>query len=220
MRKLTVFNAESAYFYFRDSDFRQSVLGSERLFCDSASLSLALSVRGIAHRRLHGPDFMHRYLSANAGAPVLIIGGSETAHKAICSKYGLLAATCIDRKVTEHDIDELADTIEQCRPKMVFVCLGLRKQEWFTNQLWLKAADLEASIIGVGAAVDFLGETRIRASKTWRALGLEWLPRLVREPRMAPRILRSFIGCLLMLRGAAQLKMDSLKFANSFSPYS
>jgi exopolysaccharide biosynthesis WecB/TagA/CpsF family protein len=72
----------------------------------------------------------------------------------------------------------------------VLIFLGLRRQEAF--QTSLHTSGFTGASIGLGAAIDFLSGTKQRAGKTWQKMGLEWLPRMVAEPRMIPRVFRSF----------------------------
>jgi N-acetylglucosaminyldiphosphoundecaprenol N-acetyl-beta-D-mannosaminyltransferase len=217
MDKFTVFNAESAYFYFREKDFRRSILGSNPMYCDSISLSIVLRIRGVPHERLHGPDFMEHYLRSNLSQNIMIIGGSDQAHEKICVNYELENVRFVDRRISVDDLDTLFDEITAFEPKMVFVCLGLRKQEAVVDAIWQYFNDDTCfegvSVIGVGAAVDFLGGTKARSGRVWQKLGLEWLPRLMREPRMAPRILRSLVGCILTLTHKQKFDADNLSFA-------
>jgi len=97
----------------------------------------------------------------------------------------------------------LLEKVYDFSPKIIFVCLGIKKQEYVANIIWkncFKNKNLKDSIIvGTGAAVDFLGNTKIRSSLIWRKFGLEWFPRLLREPRIAPRLIRSLFGCFIIL---------------------
>ena len=44
MKKVIIFGAESAFFYFSDFNFKDSLNGSLKMFCDSFSLSLILKI--------------------------------------------------------------------------------------------------------------------------------------------------------------------------------
>jgi N-acetylglucosaminyldiphosphoundecaprenol N-acetyl-beta-D-mannosaminyltransferase len=59
--------------------------------------------------------------------------------------------------------------------------MGSPKQElWLAEHLAASGATVG---IGVGGTFDVLSGTVARAPRAWRALGLEWLYRLIREPR-------------------------------------
>lgn len=204
MRNVLIFNAESAFFYCRSSTFRRFVSAATELHCDSASLSSILSLRGIRHTRSHGPDFMESVLREFSGERIAVIGGSSIAHLKLKEKFGLTNTFFFSGRVDSDSIPSLFEDILKFSPKYIFLCLGLYKQERISSEFldFAKSKDefREVTIAGVGAAIDFLGETKIRAGITWQALGLEWLPRLVREPRMFPRLVRSIFGCLYFIR--------------------
>ena len=103
---------------------------------------------------------------------------------------------------------------------MIFVCLGIKKQEYVANIIWKNCCNdknlNDTIIVGTGAAVDFLGNTKIRSSLIWRKIGLEWFPRLLREPRIGPRLLRSLFGCFFILFKYKELSKNKLFFAKKF----
>lgn len=202
INSIFIFNAESMYFYIFDKEFRGLVDQADQLCCDSASLSGSLFIRGVKHARIHGPDFMHDYLLGNKNKRLALIGGKEIAHQKIINDYQLSKTFLYSGEVSEKTEPALIDSIIAFKPDMVFICLGLRKQEKFMIGLKARAESCSSgahfSQVGVGAAVDFLGGTKKRAGHAWRRIGLEWLPRLMREPRMLPRLGRSLIGAGLV----------------------
>lgn len=76
---------------------------------------------------------------------------------------------------------EAVEKINEIKPDMVFVCLGAPKQEnWsFTHQAQLKTS----LIFCVGAAMEFALALKCRAPLWMQKNGLEWLWRLMSEPR-------------------------------------
>lgn len=220
MRQYVVFNSESAYLFYSQTSFRDSILDSEPLFCDSASLSMVLNLMQVAHARLHGPDFMHLYLKKNPDKKILIIGGHEASHKTIAQKYELGNTKFLDQKVDVNELRDIFSKIEAFQPSMIFVCLGLGRQELVANAIYKQFRETksfeDSGVVGVGAAVDFLGGAKKRSGPIWQALGMEWLPRLIREPRMLPRVYRSFLGCLTVLLNKKKLVRCGLTFASRF----
>ena len=79
----------------------------------------------------------------------------------------------------EKDI-ELINKINSSKTKILFVALGCPVQE-----LWMESykKDLNCICIGIGAAVDFISGEKISAPNWIQKLGLEWLLRLISEPR-------------------------------------
>lgn len=79
------------------------------------------------------------------------------------------------------DLSELRSQLAQVRPDIMWVGLGAPKQElWMANV----AGSLDVPVmVGVGAAFDFLAGTKRAAPRFMSDIGLEWLFRLLSEPR-------------------------------------
>jgi N-acetylglucosaminyldiphosphoundecaprenol N-acetyl-beta-D-mannosaminyltransferase len=85
------------------------------------------------------------------------------------------------RQPTDEDIRDAAERILHSCPDLVWVGLGMPKQE-----LWMQRIRSQlpgVGLLGVGAAFDFLAGTTRRAPRWMQATGLEWLHRLASEPR-------------------------------------
>src|SRR4029453_15188602 len=72
------------------------------------------------------------------------------------------------------------EDLERSGARILFVGLGTPKQE-----RWMAAhrREVNAVMLGVGAAFDFLAGRKRQAPRLLQRLGLEWLYRLVHEPR-------------------------------------
>lgn len=85
--------------------------------------------------------------------------------------------------VDEFDYKSIAESVEQANPDIVFVSLGMPKQEFFMCQLiqYLK----KGVLIGVGAAFKYhSGLIRFRRAPEWMIRAkVEWLFRILREPK-------------------------------------
>ncbi len=221
MKKVIIFGAESAFFYFSDFNFKDSLNGSLKMFCDSFSLSLILKITGVPHKRLTGPDYMDHCLKLYKNNKIMIIGGCKQAHENIKKKYQLKNTFFYNGFINKKNFDSsLLEKVYDFSPKIIFVCLGIKKQEYVANIIWKNCCNdkklNDTIIVGTGAAVDFLGNTKIRSSLIWRKIGLEWFPRLLREPRIGPRLLRSLFGCFIILFKYKELSKNKLFFAKKF----
>ena len=103
------------------------------------------------------------------------------------------------RLLTQEEDAADVQAINETRPDFVWVGLGTPKQDkWMA----LHAGKIHAAaLLGVGAAFDFVSETKPRAPLWMQHSGLEWLFRLMTEPRrLAPRyflIISVFVACSL-----------------------
>ena len=79
------------------------------------------------------------------------------------------------------DLTDVINSVVQTRPNIVLVALGAPKQEIFCHEHRKQLAP--AVLVGVGASLDFIAGVKRRAPTWISAAGLEWLFRLVQEPR-------------------------------------
>jgi N-acetylglucosaminyldiphosphoundecaprenol N-acetyl-beta-D-mannosaminyltransferase len=96
----------------------------------------------------------------------------------------------IDKKETLSD--EENNKINSFAPKLIFVTLGAPVQEkliWHNLQNW-PSAKLS---LAIGGSFDFLTGKIKRAPKIFRKLGLEWLWRLIKQPKRFKRIWRATV---------------------------
>lgn len=89
------------------------------------------------------------------------------------------------RALTAAEKAEDIEAINEARPDFVWVGLGMPKQErWMVEHLGKINA---TALIGIGAAFDFHAGTKQRAPVWMQQSGLEWLFRLMTEPRQLAR---------------------------------
>jgi N-acetylglucosaminyldiphosphoundecaprenol N-acetyl-beta-D-mannosaminyltransferase len=142
--------------------------------------------------KLSGSDFVPVLLerAAERGWRVYLLGGAPgvgaLARDKLLAQYPNLQIVGVDApRFDANDPPErraaVLDRVRATRPHIVLVALGAPKQE-----LWIDFAREElrpAVLMGVGATLDFIAGTMPRAPRWMSASGLEWLFRLVREPR-------------------------------------
>jgi N-acetylglucosaminyldiphosphoundecaprenol N-acetyl-beta-D-mannosaminyltransferase len=142
-------------------------------------------------RRVYGPEAMLTFCEATAqkgyrhffygGAPGVAAGLAEK----LCQRFpGLVSAGtwCPPyRALTELENGEVVAAIEQARPDIVWVGLSTPKQERWMSENCERLSP--CVLVGVGAAFDFLSNRKRQAPHWMREHGLEWLFRLLQEPR-------------------------------------
>jgi N-acetylglucosaminyldiphosphoundecaprenol N-acetyl-beta-D-mannosaminyltransferase len=87
--------------------------------------------------------------------------------------------------VEEGREEDVVALINQCRPDMLFVALGSPRQEQWMSR-WLPQLDVRICQ-GVGGTFDVLSGVARRAPRAVQRLRLEWLFRLLADPRRAKR---------------------------------
>lgn len=140
--------------------------------------------------RVYGPDLTLKVLemAASEGLSVGFHGGSrETLERLVAAMSGRfvdlgIAWACSPpfREATKEQIEADGEEINRASPSILFVGLGSPKQErWMASQ----KGRVQAVMIGVGAAFDFLAGTKPQAPRWVMRIGMEWFYRLLTEPR-------------------------------------
>ena len=157
--------------------------------------------------RVTGADLVPRLFSrlAAASGSVFLYGGkpgvAERAAEAVRRNYpGLRIAGTENGYIS--DDTSLLRRLHALKPDLVLVGLGAPKQE-----LWMCGnRDTDCVMIGVGGLLDVLAGDIPRAPLHWRRAGLEWLYRLLREPRRIKRDARLPKVLLLAVKERARKK--------------
>ena len=88
--------------------------------------------------------------------------------------------------------EELVAAINRAKPDVLLVALGHPDQEkWIYHNLD-KIPSVKLAI-GVGGALDFISGKLRRAPRWMRSINLEWLFRLIQEPKRLKRIRRAVL---------------------------
>lgn len=85
--------------------------------------------------------------------------------------------------------DAVIAAIRESGAKILFVCLGAPTQEKWIAENISRLPDVQI-LLGLGGSLDVYAGVAKRAPKIFIRLGLEWLYRLLREPRRIGRMMR------------------------------
>jgi len=153
-------------------------------------------LKGFPHvRRVYGPDLMLALCarSVEKGYRHFFYGGAEGVPDDLAARLverfpGLSVAGALSppfRPLTATEEAQIVQAINRSQADVVWVGLGTPKQErWMASHTGRLTA---AVIIGVGAAFDFHSGRKPQAPHWMQQAGLEWLFRLLNEPRRLGR---------------------------------
>jgi N-acetylglucosaminyldiphosphoundecaprenol N-acetyl-beta-D-mannosaminyltransferase len=166
---------------------------AEFLCADGKSISFASDwLAGKQIERVAGVDLIVDLCARGAGSGLRVYflggkpgAGQETAER-LQARYKGLSVVGISSPPWgfEHDpqiLSKLLAQIAEAKPQIIFVGLGAPKQEMFIDQ-HLRALHIPVAI-GVGGSFEILSGQVQRAPIWMQQTGLEWLFRLLREPR-------------------------------------
>ena len=151
-------------------------------------------------------------LAAEAGAPVALLGSTEEALAAaaaglVAQVPGLVVAGYFAPPFPfdpeSPEADTLLDRVAASGARLVFLALGAPKQEIFAARGRVRTPHL--GFASIGAGLDFIAGTQVRAPVWVRKAKMEWLWRMLGNPR---RLTRRYALCALILPGLA---LDALR---------
>jgi N-acetylglucosaminyldiphosphoundecaprenol N-acetyl-beta-D-mannosaminyltransferase len=176
-----------------DAELRAAVKGASLVVPDGQPVVWAMNALGhdLTHR-VYGPDLMAKYCerSARTGARMFLYGGRNQGalvQLALNLRRRFAGVQIVGgyappfRPLSDEELDAVVAEINHAKPDVVWVGIGVPKQE-----KWMAALRdrLDAPVlVGVGAAFDFHAGLVPQAPAWMQSAGLEWLFRLSKEPR-------------------------------------
>jgi N-acetylglucosaminyldiphosphoundecaprenol N-acetyl-beta-D-mannosaminyltransferase len=200
-----------------DPAYRELIEGADMATPDGAPIAWMLRRRGFPNQpRISGPDLMERllqqcpagevsvYFYGSTGEVLELLAGNFRASSPGLAIAGMESPPF--RPLTPEEDDAAVARINGSGAGIVFVGLGCPKQEQ-----WMAAhkGRVNAVMIGVGAAFDFHAGTVQRAPRWMRNAGLEWLHRLMSEPR---RLWRRYLVTNTLFMWGAFLQLTGLGY--------
>lgn len=201
-RVLAFVNAHAMNMAAQQPDFAAWLCQADVLLRDGSGMQMLLRMlKQPAGLNMNGTDFIPELLAAGRGKRVALWGTQqpylEQARNKIEAEWGVKCVSCLDGFLP--DADYVA-AMKTAVPDVVILGMGMPKQERVAALLKQAAAQGCLVVCG-GAILDFLGGKVTRAPRVFRQTGLEWLYRLVLEPR---RLYRRYVlgNPVFLARGA------------------
>ena len=187
-------NAEIAYEALHDENMRTLLNSAELMLPDGAGVVLASKIlKTPLKQKVAGVDFADGLLGVleTTGQSLYLLGSKpgigELAAQKMMQKHPRLRIAGIADGYFQ-DEAPVIDKINASGADVLFVCLGAPKQEQFMAR-HQKALHVKL-MAGLGGTLDSFAGTVKRAPKWMIRLNLEWLYRLIKEPKRFKRMLR------------------------------
>jgi N-acetylglucosaminyldiphosphoundecaprenol N-acetyl-beta-D-mannosaminyltransferase len=205
----------------RDASLRSAYARADLVLPDGIGVVWASQwLRAPLPERVTGIDLAEGILqrAGRSGIRVFLLGGRPgVAHRAarrLCTRFPGVSIVGVHNGYFS-DVGAIARTIQAAAPDLLFVGMGVPRQE----RVMVRLAGVQRIpvMIGLGGALDVFAGDRVRAPRAWRRLGLEWLHRILQEPRRigaAWGILRFIFGAvavraILLLQDLLALSSES-----------
>lgn len=186
---VAVCNVHSVMSARRDSALRDAIADADVATPDGQPVVWA--VRALSRTpqpRVYGPELMRR-AAGHGGLRHYLYGSTDNTLRLLADRLrvehpgieiaGVHAPPF--RPMSDAELDEDAARIRASGANVVWVGLGMPKQELWMRQMRERLP--ATSIVGVGAAFDMIAGKVRQAPALIQRMGLEWLFRLVQEPR-------------------------------------
>lgn len=177
----------------KDEYFKKVLNEGDLNLCDGFGLSLFSGAP-----RVTGVDFMLELcrLAVEQGKSVYLLGtGKDEVVKKTADE---LIKKFNNLKIAGYDKGPVIDEAKILSPNFIiqadilFVAFGMGKQEKWIAENLPKMPGVKIAV-GVGGAFDYLSGVVPRAPGFMRAIGLEWMYRLIKQPARLPRIFNATV---------------------------
>lgn len=189
---INTINPHSFFVSKKDSKFYKALINSDVLLPDGTGIVLAHKLLfGSKIKKIAGSDIhLHLLHYANEDKKkVFYMGASKKTLKIIKKKINKdfpfvkvgNYSPPFKSEFTDIDNKIMIERINSFNPDILFVGMTAPKQEKWVEE---NKEYIDATVItSIGAVFDFYSGRVKRSSKFWIKLGLEWLPRFLKEPR-------------------------------------
>ncbi len=197
-RQIVTPNPEFLLAAQKDKAFWRVLNNADLAVPDGFGLKCAAWLKGVNLTRFPGSDLM---------LEILKLAEAQKARVAIVNRQDGLSSEQAIRQVLRQRFPKLnfvikslpkkdsaddAQWLKNFGPKILLVNFGAPEQDKFIVNIKDQLPSLKLAM-GVGGSFDFLTNKRVRAPKLFRALGLEWLWRLLIQPKRIKRIFNAVI---------------------------
>lgn len=186
-------NAEIAYMGAKDERYGTTLNSADIVIPDGIGVVYASKIYGTpVKQKVPGVELGQELLAraAKSGKKIFFLGAkpgvAELAAGRLCEKYPELEFVGLRDGYFE-DNEEVISAINESGADILFVCLGAPKQELWAGK-YRDRLNVRLTLC-LGGALDSYAGTVKRAPEIWIKLGLEWLYRLIREPKRFGRML-------------------------------
>lgn len=206
---INTINAHSFNTAKKDNLFAEALTNGDALIPDGVSIVKAckwIKAKSQPKERIAGWDLFQFEMSKleKKGGTVMFMGSSQKVLDLIVKRaakvYPHLKVVTYSPpykpEFSDEDNTAIIEAINNANPDLLWIGMTAPKQEKWTYSHW-KDLNIHCHVGTIGAVFDFFAGTVERAPIWWQEHGLEWLYRLLKEPKRMWR--RYIIGNTLFL---------------------
>lgn len=207
---INTINAHSYNTALKDDFFAEALMKGDALIPDGASIVMAcrkLKAKSQPKERIAGWDLFTMEMERlnRKGGTCFFMGSSEKVLKLIREKGKTVYPNIrietysppYKPEFSEAENREIIEAINWANPDLLWIGMTAPKQEKWAYRHW-NELHIHCHCGTIGAVFDFFAGTMERAPMWWQEHSLEWLYRLIKEPKRMWR--RYIIGNTLFIR--------------------
>ena len=190
---INTINAHSFNVAQRDPLFANALFEGDYLIPDGASVVQAckwINAKSQPKERIAGWDLFSFEMERNRKSKVMFMGSSEKVLSLIKERAAVdypemevvTYSPPYKAEFLNEDNADIIKAINDANPDLLWIGMTAPKQEKWIYQHW-QELDIHCHVGTIGAVFDFYAGTSKRAPKWWQEHSLEWLYRLIKEPR-------------------------------------
>ena len=182
-------NVDHVISFHEVESYRKSISHATRILCDSKIIKILSVLRPGKRIKnvIPGSDLTKKIFEENLErfGRILIVGGCSGDVDQLRNKY---MYNSIWQMIPPYGLKDSEDKINNCvrqvleyKVDTIFFAVGSPQQEIIAKKVWQKTNNVR--LLCVGASLDFLLEREKRAPTLFQKLSLEWLYRMLSNPR-------------------------------------
>lgn len=198
-------NLDHAVKLRQDPAFRHAYAAQTHVTADGRPIVWLSRLAGRPVELVTGSDLVEPLaaLCAEMNAPLALLGSTPevlscAAERLQARHRGLQIAALLSPPMgfdpESAAADALMNDLSRAGARVCLLALGAPKQEMLAARAFLAQPGL--GFVSVGAGIDFVAGAQVRAPRLVRAVALEWLWRLLGNPR---RLFRRYASCAMIL---------------------
>ncbi len=205
-------NAHAVNLMVKDEGLFKALTNSNTLLRDGSGMKILMNWLGREPgANLNGTDLIPRIIERFKGKKISVYGTQEPWLSKGCDEIVARGGDIVSKLDGFQETKAYADDISTVQPDLIILAMGMPKQELVSMAL-RDGAEHSCTIVNGGAIIDFLAERVNRAPLVWRKLGMEWLYRLIQEPKRLFN--RYVIGNVVFLTRGLVLRMANTNKTN------
>lgn len=187
-------NPEIVWLCRKDDELKIAVENAAMVLPDGIGVIYGAKILGTPlNGKVSGADFAEKLMGQmeGTGKTVFLLGSKPgVAEKAAENLKGRYPALRICGTADGYFKDDASviEKVNAVSPDLLLVCLGAPKQE---KWMYKNASQLDVGLMaGLGGTLDVIAGTVKRAPEAWQRFNLEWLYRLIKQPKRFFRMMK------------------------------